>query len=81
MTSPLHIEIALWYHTRAAEAGDFGRDENGGLTIRSNAPAVLLAIDEFVASGLLEPTENPAPKLRLWQPTRGLHLYVESPTP
>jgi hypothetical protein len=66
--TPLQIEIALYYFSRADDYrdGDF------------RAPAVREEIDWFVAKGLLEAAPEHDAYSRKYVATEGLRLYVET---
>lgn len=68
MATPLEIEIAIWYVTRGASAGDFGRLEG-----RKDAPAVQDALSRFALEGLL--IHHPG-ETRDYSATDGLKLYL-----
>lgn len=73
MTSPLEIEIALWYYVRP---GDYGKGP--GSDNNFNAPAVQNALQRFVEAGLLKahvPNDDLPQK---FHNTDGLRVYVEA---
>lgn len=73
MATPLEIDIALWYHTRATDYG-----VGNGSDYNFHMPAVQQTFQRFIDAGLLKKHE-PNPDLpQRYYGTEGLRVYVEA---